>query len=378
MLDRAIMTCLIAVLAGCASLSSPSAAQPTAPISIAFRNTAAIPSTATDQNAVAFTITGLSGITFLGSDPATGVARFAAVMDNSNKVVIIRVTFTSAGSISGVQVERGLSLSLTRDFEGISVTARGTLLVAEEDTPAIHEFSIANGSLVRTITPPTIFTQRRGNYGFESLTSAAPLGGPSAGAFAWTANEEALTPDGPLSSQSQGTVVRLVRVPATPTFAAMSPVSTWPQFAYRTQAWHGSSITGARSGVSELVLLPDATLLALERSFAFNLAGFFQCRIYEVNFAGATDVRSFTSGLAGQTFTPVSKRLLWSGSNVNNMEGLALGPCLDRVRGGGGASDSYVLLGIVDDADPISMNTLAAFVVSGVRSQAPAQDTPLP
>lgn len=373
MFDRAVMTCLFAVLSGCASLSSRSVAQASAPISIAFRNTASIPTTATDQSGVPFTITGLSGITFLGVDPGTGTPRFAAVMDNSNKVVVLRVGFSPAGSIASVQVEAGVSLALARDFEGIAATSRGTLLIAEEDTPAIHEFRIADGSLVRTITPPAIFAQRRANFGFEALALDSAAGG----AFAWTANEEALTSDGPVSSQSQGTVVRLLRLPATPTFAVMNPVSAWPQFAYRAQPWHGSSVTGARSGVSELVQLPGGTLLALERSFAFNLAGFFQCRIYEVNVAGATDVRTFTSGLSGQTFTPVGKRLLWSGSNVNNMEGLALGPRLDRVRGGGGASDSYVMLGVVDDADPISTNTLAAFVVSGVRSidrnQDPAQ-----
>jgi hypothetical protein len=327
------------------------------PLAVAFRNTVALPTTTTDQSGTSFTITGLSGITYIGGE------QYIAVMDNSNKLVRLRVVLSPTGAIASAQVLGGISLAATRDYEAIAPGGHGTVLLAEEDTPAIHEFRLADGAIVRTITPPAVFAQRRPNFGFESLTSD--------GTFAWAANEEALTPDGPLSTATQGTTVRLLRIPAIPGQAAATPASSWPQFAYRTQPWHGSAVGSARSGVSELVLLPGGTLLTLERSFAFNLAGFFQCRIYEVGFAAATDVRGFTAGLAGQTYTTTTKRLLWSGSNVNNMEGLALGPRLDPARPGSPRGTSYALIGIVDDGDPISVNTLASFVITGVPTAAP-------
>jgi hypothetical protein len=322
------------------------------PLSVSFKNTVALPTTTTDQSGNSFTITGLSGITYIGGE------QYIAVMDNSNKLVRLRVALSPTGAIASTQVLGGITLAATHDYEAIAPGGHGTVLLAEEDTPAIREFRLVDGVLVRTITPPAIFAQRRANFGFESLTSD--------GTFAWAANEEALTSDGPLSTATQGTTVRLLRIPVIPGQAAATPASTWPQFAYRSQPWHGSAVGSARSGVSELVMLPGGTLLTLERSFAFNLAGFFQCRIYEIGFAAATDVRGFTAGLTGQTYTTTTKRLLWSGSNVNNMEGLALGPRLDPARPGSPRGTSYALIGIVDDGDPISVNTLASFVVSGV------------
>jgi hypothetical protein len=333
------------------------------PLAVTFRNTVALPTTTTDQSGTSFTITGLSGITYIGGE------QYIAVMDNSNKLVRLRVVLSPTGAIASAQVLGGVSLAATRDYEAIAPGGHGTVLLAEEDTPAIHEFRLVDGAIVRTITPPAVFAQRRANFGFESLTSD--------GTFAWAANEEALTPDGPLSTATQGTTVRLLRIPVIPGQAAATPASSWPQFAYRTQPWHGSAVGSARSGVSELVLLPGGTLLTLERSFAFNLAGFFQCRIYEVGFAAATDVRGFTAGLTGQTYTTTTKRLLWSGSNVNNMEGLALGPRLDPARPGSPRSTSYALIGIVDDGDPISVNTLASFVITGVPTAAPTGTLPM-
>ena len=106
-------------------------------------------------------------------------------------------------------------------------------------------------------------------------------------------------------------------------------------------------------------MLPNGKLIALERSLASAFPPF-ESRIYEIDLAGATDV-SGLSGLIGQTFTPVTKHLLWKGQAGGgfgqNLEGLALGPQL--------ADGNYSLLGIVDDGDPLSSNTLVAFEVSG-------------
>jgi hypothetical protein len=316
-----------------------------ADLGVVFRNTATIPATATDQNAQPFTITGLSAITRRTGD------EYLAVMDNSNKVVRLNVTFAADGSITAASVVGGLSLPVTRDFEGIAFTnpGRNTVLVSEETTPAVLEFSLADGALVRTIAAPAVFSSIRPNFGFESLALSAAILGTGR---LWTANEEALSVDGPLSTATTGTEVRLLQW----NLASWSP-TPGPQFVYLTQPWHGGQLNNlARSGLCDLVALPDGRMLTLERSFAFNFSGPFQARIYELSTAGATDVSALTT-LTGQTYTRATKSLRWSGFNVGNLEGLALGP---ELAGGGSA-----LLGVADNGGVGGANTLAAFALTG-------------
>lgn len=301
--------------------------------------------TTTDQNAQAFTITGMSGIVHRGD------GRFAAVMDNSNRVVFIDVALNANGSMASATVVGGLTLAQSRDHEGICVgtACNGSFLVSDETSgspaiPSLHEHHAVTGVFLRTITAPGVFQNARANFGFESLTRS-PVGG-----ILWSANEEALTTDGALSTPTTGSVVRLVqwRIHG-------QAIDSARQYAYLTQPMHGPTTSSARSGVSDLVALPDGRLLVLERSFAATFPPF-QSRIYEVSLAGATDI-SALPGLIGQTYTPVTKSPLWTG-NANNLEGLCLGPQLPN--------GNWSLIGIVDDADPLSLNTVVAFELAGV------------
>lgn len=309
------------------------------PLAITFRNVASLPNSAVDQNGVPFTIAGLSGITsgaFGSTNP------FYAVMDNSNKVLSFTVQVGPTGAITSANLSLCYALSETRDFEGIA-SVGGAVYLAEEGTPTIRAYLLPGGEVYQAATLHAVFSNIRPNFGFESLA------GTPYGDVLWTANEEALTVDGPASTATAGTVVRLIR------FDRWT-LAPGPQYAYVTEPWHGSAITGARSGVSDMLLLPDGRLLVLERSFAFSLGGLFQTRIYEIEFTGATNISSLP-GLIGQTYTPVSKRLLYQGDQ-QNMEGLALGEQLGAGR--------YSLIGIVDDGDPISENRLVAFELTGV------------
>ena len=98
--------------------------------------------------------------------------------------------------------------------------------------------------------------------------------------------------------------------------------------------------TAERSGVVDLVALPDGQVLALER----ELGGFlphFRNRIYLVDFTGATDVTEAPSLIDGG-FTPVTKTLLWQGVfALANFEGISLGPQLN--------DGSYTLLLVSDN-----------------------------
>jgi hypothetical protein len=156
---------------------------------------------------------------------------------------------------------------------------------------------------------------------------------------------------------------------------AGNTVTAGPQYAYVTEPIHSTSTLGnPQSGLSDLVAMPDGTVLALERSVAVTTPIYLN-RVYEVDFDGATDVSvgDPAAGLIGQNgnYTPVAKELVWSGaadgSSGQNLEGLTLGPQL--------ANGSWVLLGVVDDGnnngtdnDPLSVNTVVAFTATAIPS----------
>ena len=335
-----------------------------AQLAVTVRNGVNLGTSVNDQHGSAFTVAGLSGISYLGPylDSAdTSDHHFAMVMDNSNKLVSVVMKFATDGTITSAVLNRGLSLALTRDFEDVVYTgeARDSVFVCEEDTPQVHEFSLEDGSLIRSLPVPSVFANRRANFGFEamSLQPEDPDNGNPGGDMAlWAINEEALSVDGPQSTSTAGTVVRALHYVLAGGVGGAA--TTNEQFAIVTDPIHAPLTTGARSGVSALALLPSGGVLILERSFGFSFTSPFQSRIYEVSGDDLMNVAGFAS-LIGVTYTPVSKRLLYVG-NQTNMEGLCLGPKL--------APHTYALVGVVDDGDPISVNRVVGFVLTGVPS----------
>ncbi len=342
--------CILALVASAAGCNA-------APLALARRSTITLPNQAIDQFGQTFTIAGLSAITYLDPtrsgkpDPApTADHRFIAVMDNSNKLIELSLRFDESGSITQCTLIRGITLSTSHDWEGAAYTdpARNSITLSDEDRPALTEFRLSDGAFIRNITPPSVYTQRRPNLGFESLTSRERSD------QYWIANEEALAIDGPISTPTAGTDVRLSLLAVAPAAAPR----LLRQIVYRTEPIHGAVINGARSGLSDLVALPDGRLLALERSFALA-SPLFLTRVYEVN-TTATDVRDQNNGLVTGTFSHCGKTLIYSGGN-NNLEGLCLGPRLDPQ-----SPSRWVLLGIVDDGDPISINQIVSFELGGL------------
>ncbi len=342
---------LRALLAGIAAALGPVACAQTAPLSVQLLDTAPIAAASTlDQHGQSVTITGLSGITWIGPSPLAAAPAlqddYLAVMDNSNLLVRLRVTIAPGGtSIQSVQVLGAIRFDLSRDWEAIAPgPVRSTILVAEEGTPSIALLNPTSGQITWTAAAPAPFPSRRANRGFESLTFAPHSG------IAWSANEEALTADGPAASPTSTTVVRLLRW-------QISPAGARPdlQHAYTVDRMPGAPIPGGSSGLSELILLSDGRLLALERSLSLT-SGLFRSRLYEIDLTSATNVASIPV-LTAAPYIPASKRLLWEGS-VQNLEGLCQGP---RLRDG-----RTLLLGVVDDGDPVSVNTLVALTLRGV------------
>jgi hypothetical protein len=350
---RRLLIVSLLMIGACATAMPPPRSALGQALALTPRNTRLIGSSTVDQRGDSFTVTGLSGITHVGG------GTFWAVMDNSNKLVQLNVSFDADGDTTAATIAGGVSLGDTLDFEGIAFTtaARNSVFLADEGTPGVREYDLSSATRLQTLTTPAVFGNRRSNFGFESLARRA------GGSDLWTANEEALTVDGALSTPTDGSPVRLLHYSL-----AGDSATPGAEYVYITDPLHGQTTSGSRSGLSDLVVLPDGTLLALERALANpGLIPTFESRIYEIDFAGATDVATLP-GLIGQSYTPVTKHLLWKGQAGGllgqNLEGLALGPKL--------ADGNWSLLGIVDDADPVSNNNLIAFELTGASIPEPS------
>jgi hypothetical protein len=300
--------------------------------------------TTTDQNGAQFKIEGLSGVAHCGDQ------RFIAIMDNSNHLVYLDVAFKPDGSIDKASVAGGQTVPTSRDYEGVVYTnpSRNSVFISNEATPpppAVYEYSLdKSAKLLQTVDMPKVFRSQIDNRGLESLTRRVD------GKEMWTANEEALSDDGDPSTTTSGSVVRLVRLKVDG-----NSVTPAEQYAYQVDPIHPGIGKPVCSGLSDLTVLPNGTLLTLERSAMEGLP-VFETRIYQVDFTGATDVSQgkLAEGLKGQTYTPVGKKLLIKTSEIaENLEGLCVASQLSDHR--------WALLGVVDNGDPLSKNTLVAF-----------------
>lgn len=274
-------------------------------------------------------INGLSGVAFAGGD------RWIAVCDKGGVVVEFELT-TSVGDQPTASVVRAMHLEIAGDYEGISITGDRNLLVADEGSGVLLEFNGETGERVRQVRIERLASGARANLGIESLTRC------SDGAY-WVATERALGSDAPGDGRVSTSSVRLLHV--------SNDARSIGEFVYEVDAAHAPAIGGRGvSGLSELVCLENGRLLALERSFVVGPDPF-RSRIYLVDTADATDVTLFQSLEVGG-YRPVSRSLLWEGAS-GNLEGLALGPLLE--------DGSRLLVGVVDDGDPLSQNAVVTF-----------------
>ena len=294
----------------------------------------------------------LSGLTWAGG------TLFYAVSDNLPRAFPLTITFDPAlGTITSATLSPAVTLAAGSDCEGIAYNAANdSVYVSAEVGPAIREFSLADGSLLQTLSIPPVFSNHRTNLSLESLSLE-----PGHQAL-WTANEEALTVDGPVAWTDAGSVVRLQKFDS-----ALQPAGQW---AYVTDPVAGDIINPGRdvevSGVVDLIALPSGQLLVLERELGFGL---FRNRIYEVDFTGATDVSAIAS-LNGAPYTPVAKILLWEGFLGTNFEGISLGPLLDDGR------QSLVL--VSDNGGSLSQRLKALILAPHVAPTPTPTPTPVP
>jgi hypothetical protein len=365
-LIRTISAALVipAVLA-CAVISE-AADSAKLPFRVVYRGAITLPQTARDSRGNEVEITGLSGITWLGHD------RYAAIMDNSDKLILFSLKLARDGTPEEATDIEVVTLTEPHDYEDIvacpeplqrRIAARRMeqgfpdpgrcALVCEEDTPAIRTVSLTDGSLLGVIPIPEVFSARRLNRGLESLDIEPD------GLHIWTANEEALPADGASATAFAGTVVRLARI-ATPEpndKALQSPT----QFAYATDPPHSfiRVFSGEPlSGIVSVVILGDGLLLVLERSGCPGLPPF-ENRIYGVNTKDETDVTTIQQGLADGVDRHVGKVLLWKDQLGCNLEGLCLGPSLGVTR--------KSLLAIADNNGAGTPNVVVGFTLENAH-----------
>lgn len=334
------MTLLAASAAACLAAGLP-AADDAGP-RVEFRGTLALPDEAPDADGRPVPITGLSGVAWLGDD------RYAAVPDNSDRLVTFAVELSPTGQPLAVRDLRVVRLGARHDFEDVAVCPEplrsrlvgrlagddraACLLLVEEDTPAIHAVTLRGGALSDAVPLPAAMRRRRPNRGPESLAVDPDDGG------VWTANEEALAGDGPAAGIGIATMVRLVRVPP-----PADPPLPARQYAYAVDPPHAfvRAFGGPPlAGVTALVALGGGRLLVLERSAGPGLPPFMS-RLYLVDTSAAADVADVDRDLAGRGVPPLAKRLLWQDALGCNVEGLCLGPVL--------ADGSRAMLGISDN-----------------------------
>ena len=332
--------CLVCLLPG---VVSPAGAQDLSVSAVgAFRFSGP---DADDPRAVA---EGISDISYVGGD------QFLVVSDLHARIhrLTIKIERTS-GAIVAANFGSALELTDTLghnfpeaqqgpDSESIAIdTMAGVVWVtnerAGEDTSrssiAAHE--LATGRMLEFFVfgchlEAKLFCGTRENQGLEALAY------DSARSLYWTANEQALVPDGGPPDLSRGATVRLQQFDA--------QFHAGLQFVYRTDALSATTpaevVEWGISGLVELLALPDGNLLALERATVGDSSGrpTVRVRLYEAELGGATDVSQviWRRGLlaAEESPLPVRKRLLIeltgeTGARSNfNFEGMALGPSL--------------------------------------------------
>ena len=286
----------------------------------------------------------LSGVTWAGGE------RYLAVSDKDAALYRLSVQLDHrAGTVLGAEVTGRVALGQGTDLEAVARAPDGSVYVSDEVGPAIRRYDAETGAARGVVRPPRVYANARRNLSLESLALS-----PDARTL-WTANEEALKGDGATNrgADGQGTLVRLQRLRGDGR-GGWRPDGQW---AYRVDGV-APFFGRAPSGLVDLAVLPDGTLLALERAAGIVGMGSempsaqvgFRSRLYAVDLQGAAD----TSHLASlpPSVAAVRKTLLWEATFPGlNFEGMALGPPL--------AGGERSLLLLADDGNGLGQGLYA-------------------
>ena len=250
------------------------------------------------------------------------------------------------GSIKECRIRSFSSPRDALDVEGIARDPLdGSVWMADERNQRITRHDPMSGKRLDTVDLPPIMNGIYEDLGLESLTISKD------GLVMWTCTEEALKVDGSRSTNQSGSDVRLTKL------VRNGLGDRWRmdrQWVYRTDPiaggpWYMYGKNSERSGISELCVLDDGTLLALEREFSKVLIPRLRCRIYEIDISSATEVSGADSIKKIDGLKRVDKRLLFETSGFSMYEGMCVGPEL---------SDGSRLVVLVSDGNKYTLRTV--------------------
>lgn len=267
-----------------------------------------------------------------------GTPRFYNLSIDFDDKAIKGVTINSMVYLKNPDGNNMSSTTRTVDPEGIRVAPNGNLYISSEGNwnaaaasrfqPFVREFKI-DGAYVRDFEMSSAFnyvdnatTGARNNKLFEAL-AVTPNG------TVFTANEDALIEDGPITSLTAGSVVRVVKLDA-------ATGKQLAQYAYNIGAIPvDKAPTGAfapDNGLPELLAISDKEFIAIERAFADGVGNTIKLFLTKIE-SDTTDVSALKS-LTGAVYKPMTREPLldmpinYNGVKLDNIEGASWGPRL--------------------------------------------------
>lgn len=245
----------------------------------------------------------------------------------------------SSGKIRQCTLRRLFDPEDSVDVEALAIDPNdGMVWLADEHHCRVASHNPVNGKLVGKASLPQSMRSHYRDLGLESLAMDKD------GLVMWTCTEEALTTDGPRSTRKSGSDVRITKLQRS---GADLPWTVSGQWIYRTdpiagRPFHIAGTDYSRSGIAELCLLDDGSLLVLEREFSKVLIPRLRCRIYLADVTNATDVHRLATISGAKEIRRAAKRRLYETTGFSMYEGMCLGPKL---------SDGSTLLVLVADGD---------------------------
>lgn len=272
-----------------------------------------------DPGAGSISVTGAGAAEFSGLDRSSG-GSYLAVTDSGDTRLYqldIQINSGTGAAVSAAAIGTPVLLNDALDTEAVRFLPNGNVLIGDErnaNPPLIREYNPGDGSILSDFVIPDVYSNAQPNGGFEGMAVSPD------GHTVWAINETTLANniDGPTASPGNGEVLRLQQ---------FNSGAAGPQWAYISDALPAGAI---QTGVSELLLMDNGNLLAMERAIFYQDGVLsFETRLFELFTSGATDV-SRLDALADADFTPVEKILLWQAVGNMNFESMALGPQLDN------------------------------------------------